>query len=321
MSETTLRVLVIAGGGIKGIIPAEMINNIEQNIIHDTCYNYFDIFVGTSTGALISAMLAYKNVTGNFLVNAMYSYKNANIIMNKTMLDKIFGIAQMSSKYSDEGKKSIINEYTKNDLTHTPLTLNDITPNKYFMSCAYNVTDGKLKFFKSWDTHDKNLLLSDVLNATSAAPTYFPMHTIAMNDREIKFADGGIFANDLTDCIGIELLTDKFKHHTKIEILTLGTGTVPVPIPNINNGSWGGFQWLRNGLINIMFAGCMEAVNYKMVALSNNNGWKYLRINEKLTVASQEMDDVSDTNIKNLRKEAEIWISINYEDLKAFFEV
>jgi len=303
----TLRVLCIDGGGIRGVIPAELINHIEKNVIKKPLSEHFDLFAGTSTGALIAAMLAYKKSTGDYLVNTMYSYKNANIIMNKSYLDKIFGIAQIHSKYEDDGKSKIIQRYTT--VYGEPLLLKNTLPNKYFMTCAYDVTHGKLKFFKSWDLRDENYTLYDVLCSTSAAPSYFPMHQMKVGDEIINYADGGLFANNLTDSVGIELLGTKFKGYDNIEIMSLGTGAVPPPMPNIKSPSWGGIPWLKNGLIDIIFAGAIEAANYKMKVLSETNGWKYLRINKNMTIASQEMDNVSQENIKNLALEADSWIN------------
>lgn len=51
------RVLVIDGGGMKGIIPAFVVEAIESKEGR-SCYNIFDLICGTSTGSVIGGVLA-----------------------------------------------------------------------------------------------------------------------------------------------------------------------------------------------------------------------------------------------------------------------
>lgn len=61
-----LRILCIDGGGIRGLIPAKILDYLEaelQRIDGSTARlaDYFDCIVGTSTGALITTMVAAPN--------------------------------------------------------------------------------------------------------------------------------------------------------------------------------------------------------------------------------------------------------------------
>ena len=52
------RILIIQGGGIKGVVPAEIIRHMQIKLKCKICQS-FDLIVGTSTGAIIGSMLAF----------------------------------------------------------------------------------------------------------------------------------------------------------------------------------------------------------------------------------------------------------------------
>jgi len=52
-SEQIKRILTIDGGGIKGVMPAAYLTNIEESLGIKVS-EYFDLIVGTSTGGIIA---------------------------------------------------------------------------------------------------------------------------------------------------------------------------------------------------------------------------------------------------------------------------
>jgi patatin-like phospholipase/acyl hydrolase len=62
-----LRILCIDGGGIRGLIPAKILEYLESELQRIEASptarlaDYFDYIVGTSTGALVTTMLAAPN--------------------------------------------------------------------------------------------------------------------------------------------------------------------------------------------------------------------------------------------------------------------
>ncbi|TKW02703.1 hypothetical protein SEVIR_8G257900v4 [Setaria viridis] len=87
-----LRILCIDGGGIRGLIPAKILEYLEaelQRIDGSTARlaDYFDYIVGTSTGALVTTMLAAPNkdnrplCTASEIIN-LYLEEGAGIFRN-----------------------------------------------------------------------------------------------------------------------------------------------------------------------------------------------------------------------------------------------
>jgi patatin-like phospholipase/acyl hydrolase len=58
-----LRILSIDGGGVRGVIPATILNYLEKELQRidkskdRRLAEYFDLIIGTSTGGLITAMI------------------------------------------------------------------------------------------------------------------------------------------------------------------------------------------------------------------------------------------------------------------------
>ena len=63
------RILSINGGGIRGLIPAKILEDIEEKALgKKKCSEFFDLVVGTSTGGIIAAAIAGE-VPMNSVVN------------------------------------------------------------------------------------------------------------------------------------------------------------------------------------------------------------------------------------------------------------
>ena len=60
--DRKFRILSIDGGGIRGIIPAKVLEELEVQIQKETpgikLYEYFDLICGTSTGAILAIAVA-----------------------------------------------------------------------------------------------------------------------------------------------------------------------------------------------------------------------------------------------------------------------
>lgn len=57
LHNTTVNILSIDGGGIRGLIPARIVEELERRIGTKPA-RVFDLIVGTATGALVASALA-----------------------------------------------------------------------------------------------------------------------------------------------------------------------------------------------------------------------------------------------------------------------
>jgi patatin-like phospholipase/acyl hydrolase len=141
---------------------------------------------------------------------------------------------------------------------------------------AVNLTKGGPRVFKTGHhprfTIDWRLDVVDVALATSAAPTYFPIHRIG----DEAFADGGLFANS-PDLIGLhEAEHFLCKPRDDIKVLSIGTTTTEFAFSSSAGRRLGSFGWMKNERLTTIMIGSQQAVTNDL--MMHNLGDRYIRI-------------------------------------------
>jgi len=266
-----------------------LLYRIEQELgirIADT----FDMFAGTSTGSIIASGLAGLDLSMEQITN-YYSRDTMEEIMHKDIIDRVFGIYQLKSKYTDDGKSGLFQSNFKKILfkqCHCPL----IIP-------TYNITKRTAQIFSTSNTPDS--LIWEVVNASSAAPIFYPPYQIG----EDWYVDGGVSCNDPCMVSYTEALKLWGKEED-IRVLSIGTGRDYTPISGEKAQEWGALEWISEGkLIDILLYHGIDEQITKNVMDKN-----FLRIqgdNHKYGV-STHMDDYSMNNYtKMIHMGDELW--------------
>jgi patatin-like phospholipase/acyl hydrolase len=180
----------------------------------------------------------------------------------------------------------------------------------------------------------------DAAMATSAAPTFFKAYPLKFMSQkrggEYVLIDGGIIANNPTSIAIVEVMKS-YKIQKKDEqislpeilVVSLGTGTATRNFSS-EIEDWGLIKWLEP-LMSIVFSGQSEVIDYQMEHLLSKEQYYRFQLNyqknavinrpistyivtEELDV-NDEMDDVSEDNIKNLKKATEKFLKEIDSDL------
>lgn len=139
-----------------------------------------------------------------------------------------------------------------------------------------NLTKGSPQVFKTphHDTfmRDWKLRVVDVALATSAAPTFFPLHTIG---RE-RFADGGLYANS-PDLLAVhEAIHFLGRGQAEIEVLSVGTTTSRFSFSGHLDSDMGIWDWMtEQRLFSAMIATQQMDADFQM---RHRLGDRYVRI-------------------------------------------
>jgi len=219
---TNYRVLVINGGGVRGIVPAKILQEMVKISGGKEINELFDCIVGTSIGGIIAAALTVKGPDGN----AKYKINDVvNLFLEES--EKIFPVEAyknnnlFSSKYSREGLDSVLNQYfgeSKFSTTTIPIIM---------VSYSLDLDGPRVwSSFKAKNLVSYDLFLKDGAGATSAAPTYFPPKvTKDSASHTFHDVDGGIFANSPT-FIGISEIINNNRSLDidDITVVSIGTG-------------------------------------------------------------------------------------------------
>lgn len=296
------KLLCIDGGGSRGVISLTFLKHMENALNIRSC-DYFDLYAGTSTGALICALMVNNNLSASEILNNIYDVDDLKTIMKQSYLDWIFGTVQFTAKYSDKQKLCFINK----KLGNPDKTIYDL--NKKILITAYNPSTKQPVFFRNY-LDSKNYRLNEICNATSAAPVYFPAVKVNELDDSGEYMwliDGGICCNNpayVGYLDAIELYPNE-----KIEIYSLGTGIYKPSFDQNKDINNGGIEWLlkNNNIIDTLMDGNQITSHMCCKKLAKDRGDKYIRINKYIEHSSGIIDDSSEKNYNKMIKDGDLW--------------
>ena len=190
-------ILCIDGGGMRGIVPVVMLQNLEKAIRANggtaDIARYFDLVSGTSTGGLISLALtcdssiSHKNMEdGSEQIDLDALLENYMTIGSEIFQanTSIFGLRQfVSDKYNSAGIQTLSQKWfgvIPMDKAKVPTLI-----------MAYDLSDGRPQMIRSYG-EEGSFPAWVAARATSAAPTFFSPCEYAGK----LLVDGGVIANN-----------------------------------------------------------------------------------------------------------------------------
>lgn len=276
----SVRVLSLRGGGIRGIVPAVILANLER-VTRRPCREMFDLIVGTSTGGILALALA-QGIPAEQIVQ-MYEERGPEIFRRRWR--HRFGL--LGAKYEIGTLRRVLAD------TFGSATLGDGTR---AMVTATSVATRRAEFVKSWKG-GKSVSVVDAASATSAAPTYFdPVDVVGIG----LLMDGGLHSNNPA----LAALTEAQKLYpgANPRIVDIACSAPRFVAPS---GS-GAIQWAGSIVDTLIDAGEDVAAYHVARAIERaSDGGGYLEITPALTSASDAMDDASERNIRALIADAE----------------
>jgi uncharacterized protein len=290
-------ILSIDGGGIRGIIPAVVLAEIERRLDSPTA-SLFDVIAGTSTGGLIALALTRPGDDGRPRLSAddvvaLYEQNGARIFPHE-----VFGRLRqlVDEKYSDKGLNEVLDEQLGDARLKDALTDVIVT--------AYDLGRRQPVFFRSararLDPEPYDFAMRDVARATAAAPTYFEPAVVDVPPPEpdLGLIDGGVFATNPGMCAFVDAYAGQAQVDQTL-LVSLGTGSLTRPISVDDAKGWGLARWAPH-ILDVVFDGVSDTVDYQLTQVLGGN---YYRLQTALTKANDDMDDASRENIANLKRE------------------
>jgi len=200
------RVLVIDGGGCKGVAPAVVLSEIEHKTKRPI-WQTFDLVVGTSVGAILTGIMATGKLTATQTLQLMFR-----------ALPQIFTRRPwpLLPKYP---RQPFIDAWTANIGTVLMRECKTV-----YVATAVSACDSHTHYFKSSHDKDASLPVLEVVLRSFAAPAYFG----GLVDKEAKtvWLDGG---TGIDNCPVLEPLweiVDRGWHNEgPVYILSLGCGS------------------------------------------------------------------------------------------------
>jgi uncharacterized protein len=283
-----LKVLAIDGGGIRGLIPARVLAEIERRCGR-RAGELFDLVAGTSTGAIIACALTRPQPLAAERIARIYLDEGPQIF-HRSLLKRITSVeGYLDERYDSDGLLESLRRHlgpTRLAETDPPvlLTVYDLERRRAMLLGAR-----------------EDMSMVDAAHASSAAPSYFEPVRVG----ELTLIDGGMFATNPAMCAyarldgGAEL------------VVSLGCGEHTRALPYEQVRDWGRLEWVRP-VLDVVFDGTSDAVDIQLESLL---GADYVRLQTPLDEASDDLDDVTPENLAALEREAERLIAARDDEL------
>ncbi len=214
------RILSIDGGGIRGILPAAVLTELEDRYLGGAPIgSYFDLITGTSTGGILALGLATGHRARDLLdlyvqhgeevfppLRWDFLKLRAGLRWVRALRHYFYDPAPLQHHLTTVFGDTIVGDATSRLCVPS---FDDFTEVNVFK------TPHHPDYRMDWQER-----LVTVAMATAAAPSYFPMY----RDRGRVFADGGVWANDPVMIGLVDALACNQIERRQVHILSLGTG-------------------------------------------------------------------------------------------------
>lgn len=315
-----IKVLAIDGGGIRGVIPAMLLAEIEKRTGRAIA-ELFDVIAGTSTGGILALGLTKPDAKGQPAYTAaklvdLYEVEGKHIFP-KSSFSKIRSL--VNEKYPAIGIEAVLKQYFGETKLSQAL--------KTVLVPSYDTELRHPYFFKSRKAkldRDRDFSMATVARATAAAPTYFePLEAKTIQGAvSSTFIDGGVFANNPAMCAYVEAIAN-YREATDFLVVSLGTGELTTSLNYAQLKNWGLLEWARP-IFNIVSDGVSDTVDYQLrELLADRDGpQRYYRFQASLYALGKldrgnHIDDASPENITFLKRIAQNTINSNEQALNS----
>ena len=292
------KIISFDGGGVRTIASLVFLKKLEAES-GKKVVDIFDMFIGTSAGALNAACFAYGGFSAD-KVKRYWSKGYLDRIMKTSFFWDKASLIQARPRYENEGRIEVLNEIFGNSTLKESI--------KPFLSFAYDIEKREHVVFDSMNTPDISFV--DAVASSSAAPMYFP--TYQMQNKSWMI-DGSIVSNNPT-LIGYSY-AKKILETENIKVFSLGSGQNKNKISGSSSSKWGGVGWLRNDIIGMLLDS--EIHNSISQDIFKDN---YLRINSPRGEINRFLDDDSDENLEKIHLMGMEWWSKFGDDALKFIE-
>jgi hypothetical protein len=259
-SPSPRRLLSIDGGGLCGLIPAQSLMLMEEQLDQLTgdpqpLCNRFDLIGGTSTGAILAAGLA--------LGMKAQQLRDFYVDFGPKIFEKVFWPVQFWHKYPSGPIEQCLR-----DQFGEATTLGDPSLRTLVLLVTKNATLGNDWFFTNspknkFFANNAGIPLWHIVRASSAAPTYFPPHSFAVPDetgtpKTYEFIDGGVSSyNNPSLQVFLEATVPEYgigwpMGVENMLLISLGTGFCTSTLECGEAAHYNLFDWARYALKELM---------------------------------------------------------------------
>lgn len=301
-------ILSIDGGGIRGGASIHFLWRIEQALALrnlGSLRDYVDLYAGTSTGALIALGLSNTDVELDHISDMFGAAQSKRIYSHHFFGHVTRGL--FSPRFKHQPKTAVLEKF----FGDTPLS--ETRCKGHAIVLAYDLSLRRAAVFKTYHRHASFLRCADVVDASSATPTFFASKAVQIASHMPKhwFVDGSLVANNPALCALAEAKVIWPDEVNALRVLSIGSGLATSPIDAPKSHHWGSAQWLSRGNL-IELLSDENTVNFQAQQLVERGC--YMRVNS--VIQSQpglrhppkaDMHTCSELNIERVMHMGDFW--------------
>lgn len=310
-NQEYIRILSIEGGGVYGILPAHVLQYIEQKSGKPIA-ELFDMIMGTSTGSLLSVLLTIpgdSNKPKYSASDALAIYKNqGKMIFYSPWYHRILTLnGLIGPKYMTTERMEVFRDYL-GDTYFDQLLNNVVIP-------AYGVKQRSPLLFMNWQqagVPDMNFAVADLLMGAVSPPGFFPSVVFGSQKDRFLLADGAVFANN-PDLAAV-LIAMKMYPKKKYILVSLGTGKVERDtVSSSEVVDWGDLQWSEE-ILPVLMDGTMK-FNNLLLEKSFPFPIDVYYFNTQISSFKREIDNINPLNLESLNQIGDRLVEENQKKL------
>jgi len=157
-------------------------------------------------------------------------------------------------------------------------------------------------WFSTQIVESQKIKLVDAVLSTSAAPTYFPIHSFVVDQRQLDCIDGGVWCNDpRLFCRFVERVINAQDPNERIyNAISFGTGQAKKKEVSLTGASWGSsVSWLvgNPNIIDVVFGGSVAMIDTMFPYMERTGLVRAAKMQVSLD-ATVNLDDATSQNLQ-----------------------
>lgn len=220
-SDNVCRVLALDGGGAKGFYTLGVLKEIEA-MLGCPLYKRFDLVFGTSTGAIIAALIALGYEVDQ--IHALYTAHVPRVMSSRSAAERTAALQDLAKEVFQE--KTFQDVMTGIGIVATRW----VTERPMIFKGSVAQAHGRKGTFSP----GFGVSIADAVQASCSAYPFFNRKTVVTPAGDkIELIDGGYCANNPTLFAVADATVALEKERKDIRVVNVGVGTYPEPKPGL----------------------------------------------------------------------------------------
>lgn len=310
-SRPVIRILAVRGGGVRGVIPAAFLAELERQTGKPTA-ELFDLFAGISTGGLLVSLLQIPDAEGK----PKYSAAEVEELYQKVAAQALTASPYRRAVTLNGMLGPRLDAFAKQeafDRVFGPVRFRDLL--RPTLLAAYCLEQRMPMRVSNWEQPWARIPAASLVAAITAAPSIFQPVGVTIDS-------GGDPSRHLLVDVGFYQSTPahlaideawKINPDASIYLLSLGTGHHLTDFGRLEVNRWGGVVWLEH-IFNLAGVASAQNVDAELQARDQSLGDIFDYAFFDVDMEGREYGGLFDANpahIAELRKKAHAYIREN----------